>query len=99
MPPHCCAGEFVKMESEHESWKRYRDELDMFERNPRRWLRKHGCYRGLKAELTLTDKAADYAEFWGPVFALAAPFWIAELLQRKPAMFRAIQAALRRGRP
>lgn len=66
-------GDLLKLEESHSTWKRYRDELDMFERHPRRWLRKHGQYRGLK--MTLADKVFDFAALVCPIASAMACVW------------------------
>ena len=61
------AGDAVKLEETYERWKRYHDELDMYERHPRRWLRQHGQSRGLREHMTLADKVTYFGEVMWPV--------------------------------
>ncbi|PSC73583.1 chromosome-associated kinesin KIF4A isoform X1 isoform A [Micractinium conductrix] len=50
-------GDAVKLDETYKHWKDSRDELDMYERDPRRWLRQHGRFRGLGEHMTLADKS------------------------------------------
>ena len=81
--PAPLAGDLVQLEKYYGFWKSTRDELDMYERDPHRWLRKHGQFCGLEAQMTLRDKAANVAEVaWPLAVGLLPAFY---LLLRKAA--------------
>ncbi len=59
----------MELSDTYSTWKRTREELDMYEQDPRCWLRKHGQYRGLA--MTHKDQALEFAEILGLPLALS----------------------------
>lgn len=75
------AGEAVELTSAYKYWREAHDEIAMLEQAPRRWLRQHGQYHGLRTHMTPQDYVVGGVETLGsfarsplswPVYALAA---------------------------
>ena len=64
----------MKLDETYKHWKDSRDELDMYERDPRRWLRQHGRFRGLGEHMTLADKVMNFGEDVGVGLRTVLPF-------------------------
>lgn len=65
-------GEALEQAEAYKSWKKTREELDMYEQDPRRWLRQHGRFCGLEEQMTRADYLLYYGEVAWPVIVYTA---------------------------